>query len=245
MDLSRVSIVLLRPARPENVASACRAMKNMGLRRLVLVDPPGGLDDRDNRASAYKAWDILDDARVVSSLPEAVADATLVVGTTGRADVPGTWTPRQLATEAGERAGGGELAIVFGPEASGLSTRELGLCHALVHARTDEAQPSLNLAQAVLLIAYELRLASGEAGEPLPPLERAPTGEMEQALADLKVALLDVGYLDPLNPDHILEELRRLIARAGPTPREVTLLRGLARQVGWAGRIARGGRTAP
>ena len=245
MDLSRVTIVLLRPARPANVASACRAMKNMGLRRLVLVEPPGGLEDRDARAPAYKAWDILDDARVVSSLPEAVADATLVVGTTGRADVPGTWTPRQLAAEADARVGGGELAIVFGPEASGLSTRELGLCHALVHARTDEAQPSLNLAQAVLLIAYELRLASGEAGGPLPGLERAPTGEMEQALADLKGALLDVGFLDPLNPDHILDELRRLLARAGPTPREVTLLRGLARQVGWAGRIARGGRTAP
>jgi tRNA/rRNA methyltransferase len=68
---------------------------------------------------------------------------------------------------------------------------------------------------------------------------------MEQALADLRAALLDVGYLDPLNPDHILDELRRLIARAGPTPREVTLLRGLARQVGWAGRVARGGGTAP
>jgi tRNA C32,U32 (ribose-2'-O)-methylase TrmJ len=159
--------------------------------------------------------------------------------------VPGTWTPRQLAAAAEERAGGGDLAVVFGPESSGLSTPELGLCHALVHARTDQAQPSINLAQAVLLVAYELRLASGAAGEPLPPLERAPTGEVEQALADLRVALLDVGFLDPLNPDHILTELRRLIARAGPTRREVTLLRGLARQVGWAGRIARGGRAAP
>jgi TrmH family RNA methyltransferase len=220
-------------------------MKNMGLRRLVLVEPPEGLDDRDTRAPAYHAWDILDGARVVDTLPEAVEGATLVVGTTGRADVPGTWTPRQLAAAAEERAGGGDLAVVFGPESSGLSTPELGLCHALVHARTDQAQPSINLAQAVLLVAYELRLASGAAGEPLPPLERAPTGEVEQALADLRVALLDVGFLDPLNPDHILTELRRLIARAGPTRREVTLLRGLARQVGWAGRIARGGRAAP
>lgn len=245
MDLARVSIVLLRPARPANVAAACRAMKNMGLRRLTLVEPPEGLDDRDSRAPAYRAWDILDDARVVATLPEAIADATLVVGTTGRSDVPGTLTPRQLAVEAEMRTGGGVLAVVFGPESSGLSTRELGLCHSLVHARTDEAQPSLNLAQAVLLVAYELRGTSGATGPPLPPLERAPTGEMEQALADLRGALLDVGYLDPLNPDHILDELRRLIARAGPTPREVTLLRGLARQVGWAGRVARGRRTDP
>ena len=175
----------------------------------------------------------------------AVADSNLVVGTTGRSDVPGTWTPRQLAAAAAARAGGGGLAVVFGPESSGLSTRELGLCHGLVHARTDEAQPSINLAQAVLLVAYELRLASGGAGEPIPAPQRASTGEMEQALEELRGALLDVGYLDPLNPDHILSELRRLMARAGPTLREVTLLRGLARQVGWAGRIARGGRTAP
>ena len=221
-------------------------MKNMGLRRLTLVEPPEGLDDRDTRAPAYHAWDVLDAARVVDTLPEAVAGATLVVGTTGRADVPGTWTPRQLAAEAEGRVGGGDLAVVFGPEASGLSTPELGLCHALVHARTDEAQPSINLAQAVLLVAYELRLASGAAGEPLPPLERAPTGEMEQALADLRVALLDVGLSRPPQP-------RPHPQRAAPAHRpgrarrggRCTLLRGLARQVGWAGRIARGGHTAP
>ena len=81
MDLSQVTIVLVRPARPANVAAACRAMKNMGLRHLRIVDPPPGLDDRDTRASAYKAWDVLDGAETASSLREAVADATLVAGT--------------------------------------------------------------------------------------------------------------------------------------------------------------------
>ena len=95
MDLSRVTIVLLRPARPANVAAACRAMKNMGLRRLAMVEPPPGLADRDTRAPAYGAWDVLDAARVAPTLAEAVADSNLVVGTTGRSDVPGTWTPRQ------------------------------------------------------------------------------------------------------------------------------------------------------
>jgi tRNA/rRNA methyltransferase len=248
MDLSQVATVLVRPARPANVAAACRAMKNMGLRDLRIVDPPAGLDDRDARAPAYGAWDVLDGARIASRLAEAVTDATLVAGTTGRSDVDGTWTPRQLATEARERTGGGRLALVFGPESTGLTTLELGLCHVLVHVRTDPAQPSLNLAQAVLLFAYELRLAAEkERGDSPPPVrpQRAPVGDLEQALADLREALLDVGYLDPRNPDHILTELRRLLARAGPTPREVILLRGLARQIGWAGRIARGGRTAP
>lgn len=244
MDLARVTIVLVRPSRAANVAAACRAMKNMGLRRLRLVEPPEGLDDWDTRAPAYKAWDVLDGAEEVSTLSQAVADATLVVGTTGREDVAGTWSPRQLAVEAGGRAGQGGLAVVFGPESSGLSSLELGLCHALVHVPTDPAQPSLNLAQAVLLLAYELRLAVG-LEETAPHPGPAAAGEIEEALQELRAALLDIGYLDPLNPDHILIELRRLAARAGPTTREVTLLRGLARQMSWAGRVARGRSTAP
>ncbi len=212
------------------------------------MEPPPGLDDRDARAPAYKAWDVLDNAEEVATLSEAVADATLVAGTTGRDDLEGTWSPRRLAAEAEERAGGGGLALVFGPESSGLTSLELGLCHVLVHVRTDPAQPSLNLAQAVLLFAYELRLAGAtEAPGAARDLAAAaaPAGELEQALQELRRALLDVGYLDPLNPDHILIELRRMLARAGPTSREVSLLRGLARQVGWAGRVARGGRSTP
>ena len=126
MDLSRVTIVLLKPARPANVAAACRAMKNMGLRRLAIVEPPAGLDDRDARAPAYGAWDILDGARIVSTLAEAVADSTLVVGTTGRSDVPGTWTPRQLAAEAAGRVGDGGLAVVFGPSPRAFPRRSWG-----------------------------------------------------------------------------------------------------------------------
>lgn len=244
MDLARVTIVLVRPSRPANVAAACRAMKNMGLRKLRIVDPPEGLDDWDTRAPAYKAWDVLDGAQPAATLSEAVADSTLVVGTTGREDVAETWTPRRLAREAAGRGGGEGVAVVFGPESSGLTALELGLCHALVHVPTDPAQPSLNLAQAVLLLAYELRLAVN-AKEGTPNGEaRASAGALEDALQELRGALLDIGYLDPLNPDHILPELRRLAARAGLTPREVTVLRGLARQMSWAGRIARGGPTA-
>jgi TrmH family RNA methyltransferase len=244
MDLARVTIVLVHPRRPANIAAACRAMKNMGLRRLRIVEPPPGLDDPGARAQAYQAWDVLDAAEPVSSLSEAVADSTLVVGTTGRRDVAGTWSPRQLAGEADRRARGGGLAVVFGTESSGLTSLDLGLCHALVHVPTDPAQPSLNLAQAVLLLAYELRLS---AGVEEPPVDREPAaaGEVEQALQHLRSALLEIGYLDPYNPDHILVELRRLVARAAPTARELTLLRGLARQMSWAGRIARGGPRAP
>ena len=243
MDLSRVEIVLVRPSRPANVASACRAMKNMGLQALCLVDPPDALDSREARSLAYGAWDVLDGARRAGSLLEAVAASAAAVGTTGR-DTPAAWSPRRLAAEAARLAGGGRLSLVFGPEASGLTGSELELCPVLVHVPTDPAQPSLNLAQAVLLLCYEMRLASLAAPGPVavtPGEAPAPVGEVEQAVVDLRAALLEIGYLDAANPDRILAELRRLIARGQPTPREVGLLRGLARQVAWAGRVARGG----
>jgi tRNA/rRNA methyltransferase len=241
VDLSQVEIVLVRPSRAANVAAACRAMKNMGLRALWIVEPRGSLDAPEARALAYGAWDVLEGARRAASLLEAVAGSVAVVGTTGR-DAPFARSPRQLAAEADARAGGGLLSLVFGPEATGLTRAEMDLCHALVHVPTDPAQPSLNLAQAVLLLAYEMRLAA--LGRPAPdggaPGSRASAGDVEQAVRDLRGALLEVGYLDPASPDRVLTELRRLIARVGPSAREVLLLRGLARQVGWAGRVARG-----
>jgi len=240
MELSRVEVVLVRPSRPANVAAACRALKNMGLRRLSLVGVPELVIDAEARALAYGAWDVLDGARRLDSLAAAVAECTFVAATSGRT-LDSAWSPRRLAEEAGARAGDGWTALVFGPESSGLRREELDLCHALVHVPTDPAQPSLNLAQAVLLLAYELRLAALEpsAGPPDGRSEPiAPAGLVEQAVQELRAALLAIGYLDPANPDRILTELRRLIARAGPAAREVALLRGLARQVAWAGRVA-------
>ncbi len=104
MDLTRVEIVLVRPRRAANVAAACRAMKNMGLRTLWLVEPGAGLDEPEARSLAYGAWDVLDGARRASSLLEAVSGSVAVVGTTGR-DVPGARTARRLAAEARELAG--------------------------------------------------------------------------------------------------------------------------------------------
>jgi TrmH family RNA methyltransferase len=239
MDLGRVDVVLVRPARAANVAAACRALKNMGLSSLVMVDPPEGLDRPEVRALAYGAWDVLDAAQRRATLPEAVADSTLVVGTSGRPH-PGAWTPRRLGAEAGARAGAGRLAVVFGPEASGLSDQELALCHVRVHIPADPGHPSLNLAQAVLVLAYELRIAGGPDPVVAEARPRASAGEIEATLDDLREALVGIGYLNPANPEAILAELRALLTRAAPTPREVGLLRGLARQVRWAAqRIAR------
>jgi TrmH family RNA methyltransferase len=134
-------------------------------------------------------------------------------------------------------AGAGRLAVVFGPEASGLTGEELARADVRVHVPTDPAHPSLNLAQAVLVVAYELRMAAvGAAPGPPPPLSpaRATAGELDAAMAALRDALAGIGYLGAQNPEGVLAELRALLSRAGPTAREVTLLRGVARQVAWA-----------
>lgn len=244
MRLDRVDVVLLRPTRAANVAAACRALKNMGLQSLSLVEPPAELSGPEARALAYGAWDVLDGARRLGSLEEAVAGAAFVVATSGRAGEE-AWTPRQLAERAAQRCGDGRLALVFGPEASGLGHAELRLCHEVVRIPSDPAHPSLNLAQAVLLIGYELFLA--RLGDPATAAASRPVasvGETEAALVELRQGLLEIGYLNRENPDAVFAELRRLLARATPTPREVVLLRGLARQIAWAGGQLAAGRSA-
>jgi TrmH family RNA methyltransferase len=166
----------------------------------------------------------------------------VVAGTSGR-PADGTCTPRHLASTAAALAQGGRLALVFGPEATGLTNHELALCHLRVHVPTDPAHPSLNLAQAVLVVAYELRMAWLDARPaPADASLRATAGEVGEALRQLRDGLLGIGYLNSDNPEAVLAELRGIVVRARPSPREVALLRGLARQIAWAaGRIARRG----
>jgi tRNA/rRNA methyltransferase len=231
-----IDIVLVRPSRAKNVAAACRAMKNMGLQSLVLVSPPEDLDAPESRALAYGAWDVLDSARRAADLRAAIGPAVFVVGATGKPHAE-TLSPRELAATWRRRAANGCMAVVFGPEASGLRADELALCHALVTIPTDPTHTSLNLAQAVLIVAYELFLVAhaDDAATAAPPSPDTATAEQaEAALTELRDALVAIGYLNPQNPDGILAELRRLLARAGLTAREATLLRGLARQIRWS-----------
>jgi TrmH family RNA methyltransferase len=234
MNLASVEVVLVRPARAANVAAACRAMKNMGLSQLRLVEAACDLTAPEARNLAYGAWDVLDSASRHDDLLGAVRESTLVVGTSGRVEA-GDWTARALSARAAEWAAGGRISLVFGPEASGLRTDELRLCHRRVRVPTDPLHPSLNLAQAVLLLAYELRLAAAlpAAAEARP--DTASAGAVEEALQELREGLLGIGYLREQNPDKVLAELRQLVVRARPSVREVTLLRGVARQLRFAG----------
>ena len=255
MDSSNVIFVLHRPSSAENIGSAARAIKNFGLSRLAIVAPPswtglprggGPGTARDEvllraRKTARRASDVLDAAGVHPDARSALAQATWTCGTTSRV-VPGRprLAPRELAREIAERSERGPVAIVFGEERRGLSDRELELCQAVCGIPTAAAYDSMNLAQAVAVVAYELALAQAE---PRPPatrdVEPARHATVEALWARVATVLGAAGYLNPQNPEHILADWRRLLARAEPTQREIELLVAGARALERKLRLAR------
>jgi tRNA/rRNA methyltransferase len=266
MSLGKVRVVLHRPSSADNLGAAARAMKNFGLSRLVVVPPPGwaglprgggdGTAQADALARAARlarhATDLLDAAEFHADLRGALGPATWACGTSSRA-VEGRprLSPRQLGEEVVRRAAGAEVALVFGEEQRGLSDAELDVCQAVCTIPTSPAFPSMNLAQSVAVVCYELACAagagqgSGWAGNDGAGSDRAAAGParhatLEALWAQLTALLGASGYLNPQNPEHILAEWRRLLTRAEPTQREVELLlaavRTLERQLGAGGR---------
>ncbi len=206
-------------------------MKNMGLSELVLVSPRC-FPDAEATARASGADDLLASARVCGDLAEALADCGLAIGASGRAralDRPAL-PPREAASMAVDEARRHPVALVFGTEHSGLSNDELDLCHWRLSIPTDEDFPSLNLAAAVAVVAYELRLAA--AGGPEPELVRADVRpasgrEMEGFYEHLERVMLETGFLDPDRPRQLMRRLRRLYQRARPDGNEINILRGI------------------
>lgn len=245
MDLSRVTIVLHRPSSAENIGAVARAMKNFGLSRLAIVAPPSwqgparvghGLA-RENvlaraRTTARKASDLLDAAAIHPDLRAALAGSTWTCGTTSRSpEGRARLEPRTLAAEVAGRSAAGEVAILFGEERRGLSDDELDPCQAVCSIPTHAAYDSMNLAQAVAVVSYELALAAPAEAD-APARGEPARAETVEALWDRVRALLGrSGYLNPQNPEHILGDWRRLLARAEPTQREVELLVAAARSL--------------
>jgi tRNA/rRNA methyltransferase len=232
--LQAVRIVLVRPRGGENVGAAARAMKNMGLNHLVLVGP----DLRRRfwaQAMAVHAGDVLERARTVDSLPEAVADCSLVVGTTCRGGLyrSAAEPAAAMADEILAHARNAPVALVFGPEDHGLSNTDLRYCQRLITIPTAPEYPSLNLSQAVMLCCYEIRRAVCS-GRRVPQRARlALAADVEFALDRLQESLLSIGFLNPDNPEHIMFAFRRIFGRAGLEERDVQILLGLARQIEW------------
>jgi tRNA/rRNA methyltransferase len=233
--LERITIVLDRPQHPGNVGSVARAMKNMGLNQLRLVSP---CDYHEDIAGwmAVSAKEILDQAKVYDHLREAISDCSLVIGTVPP-DRPRfhseTYSPREMALRIHSGHPEDYVAIVFGREDNGLSNQELDLCHEFVSIPSGRSFPSLNIAQAVMVIAYEVFVAVQQEG-PLADRASAGVDAVEQMYGHLEETLLAIGFLDAENPAHIMRDLRRIFSRARLDAREVKIVRGILRQIDWA-----------
>lgn len=240
LDLSRCRVVLVRPHFAGNVGSVARAMKNFGLRDLVLVDPVANHHHLDATMMAVHASDVLREARVVPTLAEAVADCGFVLATSGEVGGvlrKGFWgSPEEKIAPLLDALAVTPAAIVFGPEPSGLTVPEVAACHAMVTIPVDLAYPSLNLAQAVAVCLYELRRQWGHRtadSDPHAGLREVPATyeEQEQLFVNLREALRAVRFLWDFRADGLFYVIRHTIARSLPTTKEVRVWHGLASQL--------------
>jgi len=241
--LDNVRIVLVGSQEPMNVGAAARAMQNFGVSDLWLVAPEPrvreDLAQHPGGSMAYRlavhAEEVLDNMRIVDSLPEAVADTWLVVGTTVREREIYTGPvvgPKPMAERIAQVAPQGRVAVVFGRETSGLTSDEIDLSQLIVRIPTSSKQPSLNLAQAVLLLCYEI---FGAASAPPAPsqTELASQEALEQLFDDLREYILRIGFTDEKRLPYAVRRFRRLLYKANLTPGEVQLLRGFLHQSRW------------
>lgn len=228
--LGNIRIVLSHTSHPGNIGAAARAIKTMGLARLYLINPKC-FPDAEAVSRAAGATDVLDNAKVCASLDEALEGTRLAVAVTARRrDLSHAMLPaREAATRMLEFAGQGDVALVFGTEMSGLSNAELDKCQLLATIAANPEFSSLNLASAVQILTYELRMAAlGE--KPIAPaktFEVASYEDVERFYQHLERTMIRTEFLDPANPGRLMQRLRRLFARAHPEKEEVNILRGI------------------
>ncbi len=235
--LDRIRIVLVAPLYGGNVGSVCRAMANTGLSDLVLVAPPG-LDLEEARKMAVSAGPLFDARREVATLAEAVADCGLVMGATARLGLyrQHAATPRELAPRALDAAEHAPVALVFGREDKGLSNEEIALCTQLIRIPSHPGYVSLNLAQAVMVCAYELFVAAGVFEAPVEKSAESPADLRERLFDIWRKTLLDIGFMSEEKADHMMLGLRRVWSRGKMTVDDVNILLGIARQMQWRSR---------
>ncbi|WP_408588452.1 RNA methyltransferase [Paraburkholderia bannensis] len=243
--------VLVEPSHPGNVGAAARAIKTMGFSRLVLVSPrvPQVQLDPEAIAMASGADDVLAAAHIVPTLADALAGTQWSLALTARMREygPPPAAPRHAVQDACRQvAAHGDIALVFGNERTGLSNEDVERCSALAHIPANPAYSSLNLAQAVQVLAYELRMAyldESGAGTALPAAGAATLGapgaatplatsdDIERMYVHLENALIALDFLDPANPKKLMSRLRRLFARSGLEREEVNIVRGIAKHI--------------
>lgn len=236
--LHNISVVLVEPQGDRNIGSICRAMMNFGFSDLRLVQPQTDHLTHEARQMAVKAGAVLEKARIYESLPEALSDCRLVLGTTRRF---GKYRedflhPDEAAQLLVPLAQQDRIALVFGREDRGLHTAELDLCQRFITIPTSDELPSMNLAQAAALCLYDIaRYAHRhQRGDQVSGRKKLATNEsLEEMFGHMRKTLLQIDFLNADNPDHILRTFRRMYGRAGLNEREVRILRGLWNRIDW------------
>ena len=236
VNLKNVAIILKRPKYPENIGAAARAMLNMGLSKLIVVDPQNCDLTRILKMATHAAVEVIEQMQVYENLQTALEALNYVTGTTARlgGQRQVISSPAKLAQKLAPISENNQVGILFGPEDRGLTNADIRLCHALVNIPTAEFS-SLNLAQAVVIICYELRAYNQPQDNIFVP-RLANRYELDGMYAQLKDILVRISYIQPDNPDYFMNNIRYFCTRMQLRAKEVSIIRGICRQIDWYGR---------
>ncbi len=237
MNDPNLVIVLKEPQGPLNIGAVCRVMMNFGVTRLRLVNPCKEFRSLEARKMALGTVEILENAEVYPDLQTALADIHLTFGTTRRFGKyrKNFLTPATAARQIAQSSPDLSCALLLGREDTGLETRDLDLCQRFVTIPTHDAYPSMNLSHALAVLMYEVSLKAHLTGAFQDPGPKQPASgkEIENLYAHMRKTLLDIDFLDPQNPDHLLRTFRRLFGDAGLTSRDVRIIQGLMSRIDW------------
>jgi tRNA/rRNA methyltransferase len=232
-----LSIVLVRPKYSTNIGSCARAMKNMGITKLILVSPFEYDHDTALKLSTHAAADVLENALFYDNLDEALNDFTWCIGTTarlGRQRNLNIDTPEKMALRTSQMLENNKTAVLFGPENKGLENEDLKRCHQFVNIPTKDFA-SLNLSQAVMIISYELFRAVSKPPKYSEP-KLASRFQLDGMYEHLKDILVKIDFANPENPDRWLDNFRSFFSRQNMRAKDVSILRGVLRQITWYGK---------
>jgi len=236
INLANISVVLVGTRYPENIGAAARAMRNMGIKNLILVDPQNPDPARIGKMATHAALEVVDRMTVCSTLKEALNEYNYVVGTTARlgGQRKVVSSPSKLAQRLISISHLNQIAVLFGPEDRGLTNEDIRFCDILVNIPTAEFS-SLNLAQAVMVMCYELfSFSRDKSGEFAPRL--ANRHELEDMYEQLKDVMMRISFINPANPDYFMNNLRHFGSRMQLRAKEVSIIRGICRQINWYGK---------
>jgi tRNA/rRNA methyltransferase len=233
VNRKNVAIVLVEPKAPENIGAVARAMNNMDMERLIVVNPANMDPDRIAKMATSHSMGILEKMQVQDDLKNVLAPFQYIAGTTARVGAmrPALTTPHKLAGELIPISKDNDIAILFGPEDKGLSNEHLTFCHTIINIPTSEFS-SLNLAQAVMIVCYEIYQATGDVVE-TKAHRFANSFELEGMYDHLTNVLMKIGFLNPQNPERWMWNIRRFLSRLPLRAMEVRIIRGICRQIDW------------